>query len=83
MFSWFCSRGKNLWTDIKNGEQIEFFQARDATQEAEHVVKMIRQFTDRHAHVPLSQIAILYRTNAQCNECILLCCWSSSHFDQW
>jgi len=31
--------GKNLWTDIKNGEQISLFQAIDATDEAEHVTK--------------------------------------------
>ncbi len=58
--------GKNLWTDIKNGEQIGLFQANDATDEAEHVVGMIRDFNRHHSNIPLSQIAILYRTNAQC-----------------
>jgi DNA helicase-2/ATP-dependent DNA helicase PcrA len=38
----------------------------DATEEAEHVVEMIRDFHRDHPDIPLSQIAILYRTNAQC-----------------
>jgi superfamily I DNA/RNA helicase len=62
----FCSSGKNLWTDIKNGEQIGLYQALDATEEAEHVIEMIRDFHRDYPDIPLSQIAILYRTNAQC-----------------
>ncbi len=58
--------GKNLWTDIKNGEQIGLFQASDATEEAAHIVKIIRDFHRHHPTIPFSQIAILYRTNAQC-----------------
>ncbi|CAF1963576.1 unnamed protein product [Rotaria magnacalcarata] len=60
--------GKNLWTDIKNGEKITLFQASDATDEAEHIVKTIHDFNHRHPNIPLSQIAILYRTNAQSRE---------------
>jgi len=60
--------GKNLWTDIKNGEQIGLFQAIDTTDEAEHVVEMIRDFNRQYPNIPLSQIAILYRTNAQSRE---------------
>ncbi|CAF3037176.1 unnamed protein product [Rotaria socialis] len=60
--------GKNLWTDIKNGEKIALFQASDATDEAEHIVKTIHDFNHRHPNIPLSQIAILYRTNAQSRE---------------
>ncbi|CAF2377527.1 unnamed protein product [Rotaria sp. Silwood2] len=60
--------GKNLWTEIKNGEKIELFQATDATDEAEHVAEVIHDFTHRHPKIPLSQIAILYRTNAQSRE---------------
>lgn len=58
--------GKNLWTNIKNGEPIGLYQALDATEEAEHVAETIRDFHRDHPAIPLSQIAILYRTNAQC-----------------
>ncbi|UJR10688.1 hypothetical protein I4U23_014882 [Adineta vaga] len=60
--------GKNLWTDIKNGEQIGVFQATDASNEARHVIEKIRDFTHLNPNIPLSQIAILYRTNAQSRE---------------
>jgi hypothetical protein len=66
--------GKNLWTDFKNGEQIGLFQAMDATDEAKHVVEMIQKFSHLHPDVLRSQIAILYRTNAQCESLI----WVSS-----
>jgi len=60
--------GKNLWTDIKNGDKIDLYQATDASDEAKHIVDKIREFTRQHSDISLSQIAILYRTNAQCNE---------------
>ncbi|CAF0945506.1 unnamed protein product [Adineta ricciae] len=60
--------GKNLWTDVKNGEQIGLYQGTDATDEAKHVVERIRDFTRGHPDIPLSQVAILYRTNAQSRE---------------
>ncbi|CAF3391465.1 unnamed protein product [Rotaria sp. Silwood1] len=60
--------GKNLWTEIKHGEQIELFQAIDATDEAKHIAGVIGDFNHRHPEIPLSQIAILYRTNAQSRE---------------
>ncbi|CAF1552879.1 unnamed protein product [Adineta steineri] len=60
--------GKNLWTDIKNGEQIGLYQATDTSDEAEHVVELIKNFIKLHPNIPLSQIAILYRTNAQSRE---------------
>jgi DNA helicase II / ATP-dependent DNA helicase PcrA len=72
MKGYWCSSGKNLWTDIKNGEQIELYRATNATNEAEHIVKTIRRFTGLNSKTPLSQIAILYRTNAQCNSTPLL-----------
>ena len=62
-----CSSGKNLWTEINDGEPIELYRAKDATDEAEHVVKAIRRFTNLNSKTPLFQVAILYRTNAQCN----------------
>lgn len=57
---------------MKNGEKIDIFKAKDAPDEAEHVVKVIREFTRLHPEVPRSQIAILYRTNAQCKRKLLL-----------
>ncbi|CAF3897918.1 unnamed protein product [Rotaria sordida] len=60
--------GKNLWTEIKNGEQIELFEATDATDEAGHIVEVIRNFIYRYPNILPSQIAILYRTNAQSRE---------------
>ena len=51
---------------MNNGAKIEIFQAKDASDEAQHVVQVIRDFINLHPEIPLSQIAILYRTNAQC-----------------
>ncbi|CAF1174821.1 unnamed protein product [Rotaria sordida] len=60
--------GKNLWTEIKNGERIKLYQAIDATDEAQHIGRVIRDFHQCHPEIPLSQTAILYRTNAQSRE---------------
>lgn len=52
-----------LWTVKKQGEPLKLFQARSEIQEssfiAEEIEKLAREKT------PLSQIAVLYRTNAQ------------------
>lgn len=58
--------GKNLWTKMTNGAKIELYQAKDATDEAQRAVQVIQKFTREHSDVKLSDIAILYRTNAQC-----------------
>jgi DNA helicase II / ATP-dependent DNA helicase PcrA len=54
---------KKLWTDNTEGENISVYQARDQEDEAEYVVEKIRHLWDMH--LPLSDIAILYRTNYQ------------------
>jgi len=54
---------KKLWTDNGEGENISVYQARDQEDEAEYVVEKIRHM--REMHIPLSNIAILYRTNYQ------------------
>ncbi len=54
---------KNLWTDNNTGENITVYQARDQEDEAEYVVESIKHLQDMK--VPLSNIAILYRTNYQ------------------
>ncbi len=54
---------KKLWTDNEDGENISVYQARDQEDESEYVVGKIDHMRDMH--VPLSNIAILYRTNYQ------------------
>lgn len=55
---------------MTNGEKIGLFQAIDAADEARHIVEMIKKFHEEHSNISLSQIAILYRTNAQCKSFI-------------
>ncbi|MEO0254337.1 MAG: UvrD-helicase domain-containing protein [candidate division WOR-3 bacterium] len=50
--------GKNLWTDIKEGEKIKIIEAKDEREEAEKVYEIIK---DKNP----SDVLILYRTNAQ------------------
>lgn len=54
---------KNLWTDNNQGEAITVYQARDQEEEAEYVVENIRHLRD--LMMPLSNVAVLYRTNYQ------------------
>ncbi|MDB4958312.1 MAG: UvrD/REP helicase [Myxococcales bacterium] len=55
---------KSLWTDHTGGELIEIYQAGDERGEAYYVAQTIRRMLDEGPHSP-SDIAILYRTNAQ------------------
>jgi len=54
---------KNLWTENNQGETITVYQARDQEEEAEYVVENIRHLRD--LMIPLSNVAVLYRTNYQ------------------
>ena len=54
---------KSLWTEKGDGETITIYQARDQEDESEYVVEKIRNI--QQLHIPLSHIAILYRTNYQ------------------
>lgn len=54
---------KALWTDKDSGENITIYQALDQDEEAQYVVDEIQSF--KRQRVPLSHIAILYRTNYQ------------------
>jgi DNA helicase-2/ATP-dependent DNA helicase PcrA len=54
---------KELWTDKGRGEEITIYQARDQEEEAEYVVDEILDLQKRD--IPLSNIAVLYRTNYQ------------------
>ncbi len=54
---------KTLWTDNPEGEKIRVITLRDERDEGSEVVKIVRAHRDRG--VPLSEIAVLYRTNSQ------------------
>jgi len=55
---------KALWTDKAGGDLIELYQAGDERGEAYYVAQSIRRLLDEGPASP-SDIAILYRTNAQ------------------
>ncbi|HVK82683.1 MAG TPA: UvrD-helicase domain-containing protein [Kofleriaceae bacterium] len=55
---------KSLWTDQGGGEPIEIYQAGDERGEAYYIAQSIRRALDDGPLSP-SDIAILYRTNAQ------------------
>ena len=56
-------KDKKLWTDNEQGVKIEYHRASNETDEAYYVVKEINRLIAEG--VKLSDIAILYRTNAQ------------------
>ncbi|BCK88771.1 DNA helicase II [Sideroxyarcus emersonii] len=55
--------GKNLWTDADKGEQIRVYEAGTDVDEAAFIVDEARQLN--REGVRLSEIALLYRSNAQ------------------
>ncbi|MBA2541603.1 MAG: UvrD-helicase domain-containing protein, partial [Deltaproteobacteria bacterium] len=55
---------KSLWTDKGMGDTLELYQAGDERGEAYFIAQSIRRMLDDGPHSP-SDIAILYRTNAQ------------------
>ena len=54
---------KKLWTDKENGNSITVYQAHDQDDEAIYVVDEINKL--RRQGYPLTDIAVLYRTNYQ------------------
>ena len=54
---------KNLWTDNVEGEKIKYKRCEDEKDEANYVVSSIKKLMKEK--VSLSDIAVLYRTNAQ------------------
>ena len=54
---------KKLWTDNDLGEKIKYKRCNDELEEANYVVSHIKKLVD--SNEPLSEIAVLYRTNAQ------------------
>ena len=57
------SKGKKLWTDGEKGEKIKIYNALNAIDEADFIVKEIKN--KKSVGVPYKDITILYRTNAQ------------------
>ncbi len=55
---------KKLWTDREAGEKINYSRCDSDKEEANYVTRQI-DFLNRHAGKSYSDIAILYRTNAQ------------------
>ena len=55
-------RGKRLWTEAGAGELIELYKATDEVDEARWIVASLLALRPR---LPLSEMAILVRTNAQ------------------
>jgi DNA helicase-2/ATP-dependent DNA helicase PcrA len=55
-------KDKRLWTDRKGGERIVYFRGGDELEEADFIVRAIKQA--RMADVD-TMMAVLYRTNAQ------------------
>jgi len=54
-----------LWTDNKEGDEISIFQAENEHKEAEYIVRMINSKKQYNPDFKLSDVAILYRMNAQ------------------
>ena len=57
------SRGKNLWTEKKNGNLIEIFSASDGRAEADYVLQEI--IKGKNNGKSYRDYTVLYRTNAQ------------------
>lgn len=57
-------RHKKMWTEITEGEKIVVFSARDEREEAEYVVQEVIRRASAEDR-PMSDFAVLYRTNAQ------------------
>ena len=55
--------GKNLWTSESGGEQLRVYEAETDVDEARFIVDEIQQL--RSDGVKLSEMALLYRSNAQ------------------
>ena len=55
--------GKNLRTEAENGDKIRFYSAYNDFEEAQFIAEECRSL--QRDGLPLSQIAVLYRSNAQ------------------
>ena len=55
---------KRIWTDQKSGQKIKLIKTISDAEEGRRVADLIVEFKNRN-HISNSEIAILYRTNAQ------------------
>lgn len=60
----FQRKGKNLWTNVENGEQIKVIETNNEKEEA-FMIGMTILKENRENNIDYSDMAILYRTNAQ------------------
>ena len=58
-------KAKTLWTDNAQGENIDVYEAFNEKDEASYVVSQINKILSRYEHPNFSDLAVLYRTNAQ------------------
>ncbi len=56
-------KDKVLWTENDEGSKVKYYRANDEKDEAFYVTKQIEELIN--SGIPKSEIAILYRTNAQ------------------
>ncbi|OGH04520.1 MAG: hypothetical protein A2W22_05340 [Candidatus Levybacteria bacterium RBG_16_35_11] len=54
-----------LWTENPKGEDIIIYEARNEHDEAEFVISQIEDIKERNSEIKFSDLAVLYRTNAQ------------------
>ena len=57
--------GLNLWTENEEGEKIKVFEASDEVDEANYVVRAIRDHLKDYPSGKYQDFAVFYRTNAQ------------------
>ncbi len=60
----FNRKGKSLWTDNNEGDEIVLYRAANEHDEARYITGKIRSLCDTEGR-PYSDFAVLYRTNAQ------------------
>lgn len=54
-----------LWTENKKGDDVELYEARNEQNEAEFIIENIVSLKSSIKNFKLSDVAVLYRTNAQ------------------
>lgn len=56
--------GKDLWTDLAEGDKIDLYHAYDEMDEALYIAQRIRSY-HQDKDCPYTEMAVLYRSNAQ------------------
>ena len=56
---------KKLWTESGPGEKIHVFEAQNERDEADQIIRQVRQLTTGAEPLALKDVVVLYRTNAQ------------------